>query len=130
MQRVATWPATAEGFALMLLDAFAASRLPGAKALPGCISAEGARVTSRYALEVLAEDEGLIDQSGDARFTMTSRLGNNDLQVSVLETLDQALAAEWRRILDDSGRTHVARVLEANEVASEQSLRRPPWRSA
>jgi hypothetical protein len=87
-------------------------------------------VTSRYALEVLAEDEGLIDQSGDARFTMTSRLGNNDLQVSVLETLDQALAAEWRRILDDSGRTHVARVLEANEVASEQSLRRPPWRSA
>jgi hypothetical protein len=40
-QRVATRPATVEGFALMLADAFAASRLPEAKALPGYISAEG-----------------------------------------------------------------------------------------
>jgi hypothetical protein len=38
-QRVATRPATVEGFALMLADAFAASRLPEAKALPGYISA-------------------------------------------------------------------------------------------
>jgi hypothetical protein len=85
-----------------------------------------------YALEVLTEDEGLVDQPGDASasFTMTSRIANNDLQVSVLETLDEALAAEWRRILDDSGRAYVAIVLEANDVVSEQSLRSPPWRSA
>jgi hypothetical protein len=87
-------------------------------------------MTRRYTLEVLAEDEGLIDQPGDASFTMTSRIGYNDLQISVLETLDKALAAEWRRILDDSGRAYVALVLEANDVVSEQSLRSPPWRSA
>lgn len=37
-QRVATRPATVDGFAVMLADAFAASRLPEAKALPGYIS--------------------------------------------------------------------------------------------
>ena len=87
-------------------------------------------MTRRYTLEVLAEDEGLIDQPGDASFTMTSRIGDNDLEVSVFETLDEALAAEWRRILDDSGRAYVALVLEANDVVSVQSLRSPPWRSA
>jgi hypothetical protein len=87
-------------------------------------------MTRRYTLEVLAEDEGLIDQPGDASFTMTSRTGDNDLEVSVFETLDEALAAEWRRILDDSGRAYVALVLEANDVVSVQSLRSPPWRSA
>jgi hypothetical protein len=87
-------------------------------------------MTRRYALEVLTEDEGLIDQPGDASFTMTSRIGNNDLQVSVLETLDEALAAEWRRILDDNGRAYVFRMLEANDVVSEQSSRSPTWRSA
>jgi len=44
-------------------------------------------MTRRYTLEVLAEDEGLIDQPGDASFTMTSRIGDNDLEVSVFETL-------------------------------------------
>jgi hypothetical protein len=39
--RVATQPATVDGFALMLADAFAASRLPEAKALPAYIPAEG-----------------------------------------------------------------------------------------
>ena len=87
-------------------------------------------MTRRYAVEVLIEDEGLIDQPSDASFTMTSRIGNNDLQVSVLETLDEALAEEWRRILDDNGRAYVARVLEANDVVSEQSVRSPAWRSA
>lgn len=87
-------------------------------------------MTRRYTLEVLTEDEGLIDQPGDASFTMTSRIENNDLQVSVLETLDEALAAEWRRILDDNGRAYVSRVLEANDVVSEQSSRSPTWRSA
>jgi hypothetical protein len=38
-QRVATRPATVDGLALMLADAFAASRLPEAKALLGYISA-------------------------------------------------------------------------------------------
>jgi hypothetical protein len=80
-------------------------------------------------LEVLAEDEGLIDQPGDASFTMTSRIGDNDL-LSVFETLDEALAAEWRRILDDRGRAYVARVLEANDVVSEQSMGSPAWKSA
>jgi hypothetical protein len=51
-------------------------------------------MTRRYTLEVLAEDEGLIDQPGDASFTMTSHIGANDLEVSVFETLDEALAAE------------------------------------
>jgi hypothetical protein len=51
-------------------------------------------MTRRYSLEVLAEDEGLIDQPGVVSFTMTSRIGNNDLQVGGLETLDEALAAE------------------------------------
>jgi hypothetical protein len=41
-QRVATRPSTVDGFALMLAEAFAASRLPEAKALPGYISAGGA----------------------------------------------------------------------------------------
>ena len=50
--------------------------------------------------------------------------------VSVLETLDDALAAEWRRILDDSDRAYVSRVLEANDIVSEQSLRSPTWRLA
>jgi hypothetical protein len=49
--------------------------------------------------------------------------------VSVLETLDEALVAEWRRILDDN-RAYVSRVLEANDIVSEQSLRSPTWRSA
>lgn len=42
-QRVAIRPSTVDGFALMLADAFGASRLPEAKALPGYISAEGSR---------------------------------------------------------------------------------------
>jgi hypothetical protein len=85
-------------------------------------------MTRRYTLEVLAEDEGLIDQPGDASFTMTSHIGANDLEVSVFETLDEALAAEWRRILDDNGRAYVARALEANDVVSEESARSPSWR--
>jgi hypothetical protein len=85
-------------------------------------------MTRRYTLEVLAEDEGLIDQPGDASFTMTSRIGDNDLEVCVFETLDEALAAEWRRILDDNGRAYVFRVLEANDVVSEESARSPTWR--
>jgi len=87
-------------------------------------------MTRRYTLELTGEDEGLIDQPGDASFTMTSRVDDNHLQISVFETLDEALAAEWRRILDDSGRPYVARVLEANDVVSEQSVRSPAWRSA
>jgi hypothetical protein len=88
-------------------------------------------MTKRYTLEVLTEDEGLlVDQPGDASFTMTSRIGENGLQVSVFETLDETLAADWTRVLDDSGRPYVARVLEANDVVSEQSLRSPPWKSA
>jgi hypothetical protein len=75
-------------------------------------------VTRRYALEVLTEDENLIDQPGDASFPMTSRIGDNALQGSVLETLDEALAAEWRRILDHDGRAYVFRMLEANNVVS------------
>lgn len=42
-QRVATRPSNVDGFALMLADAFAVSRLPEAKALPGYICAEGSR---------------------------------------------------------------------------------------
>jgi hypothetical protein len=85
-------------------------------------------MTTRYTLEVTAEDEGLIDRPGDASFTMTSRVGDSDLEFSVFETLDEALAAEWRRVLEDSGRPYVARVLEANDIVSEHSLRSPPWR--
>lgn len=85
-------------------------------------------MTRRYTLEVTGEDEGLLDQPGDASFTMTSRVGDNDLQISVFETLDEALAAEWRRVLDDKGRPYIARVLEANDIVSEQNLRSPPWR--
>jgi hypothetical protein len=59
---------------------------------------------------------------------MTSRIGDNDLEVSVFETLDEALAAEWRRILDDNGRAYVFHVLEANDVVSEESARSPTWR--
>src|ERR1700709_1021714 len=93
------------------------------------ISLRGSRaMTRRYTLEVLAEDEGLIDQPGDASFTMTSRIGDNDLEVSVFETLDEALAAEWGRLLDDNGRAYVFRVLEVNDVVSEESARSPTWR--
>jgi hypothetical protein len=88
-------------------------------------------MTKRYSLEVLTEDEGLlIDLPGEASFTLTSRIGGNGVLVSVLETLDEALAAEWRRILDDSDRAYVSRVLEANDIVSEQSLRSPTWRLA
>ena len=88
-------------------------------------------MTQRYSLEVLTEDEDLlIDLPGEASFTLTSRVGGNDVLVSVLETLDDALAAEWRRILDDSDRAYVSRVLEANDIVSEQSLRSPTWSSA
>jgi len=87
-------------------------------------------MTRRYTLEVLAEDEGLVDKPGDVSFTMTSRLGSNDLEVSVLETLDEALAADWRRILDDNDRAYVSRVLDANNVVQEQSVRSPTWASS
>ncbi len=87
-------------------------------------------MTRRYTLEVLAEDEGLVDKPGDLSFTMTSRLGSNDLEVSVLETLDEALAADWRRILDDNDRAYVSRVLDANNVVQEQSVRSPTWASS
>jgi len=87
-------------------------------------------MTKRYTLQVLAEDEGLIDKPGDASFTMTSRFGNNDVEVSVFETLDETLAGEWKRVLDDNGRSYVARVLETNDVVSEQRVRSPTWGSA
>ncbi len=88
-------------------------------------------MTKRYSLEVQTGDADLlIDLPGEASFTMKSRKGGNDVFVSVLETLDEALVAEWRRILDDSDRAYVFRVLEANDIVSEQSLRSPTWRSA
>lgn len=87
-------------------------------------------MTKRYTLELLAEDERLMDKPGDASFTMTSRIGNNDVEVSVFETLDETLAGDWRRILDDNGRAYVSRVLDANNVVHEQSVRSPTWGSA
>ncbi|QIN62610.1 hypothetical protein SBC1_26260 [Caballeronia sp. SBC1] len=87
-------------------------------------------MTRRYVLEVLPEDEGLIDQLGDASFTMAARTGDDDVEFSVLETLDEALATDWRQILDDSGRPYVSRVLEANDAVSEQRVRNPSWRTA
>jgi hypothetical protein len=88
-------------------------------------------MSKRYILEVLVEDEGLVDQPSDATFTLASRTGENGVQVSVLETLDETLAAQWVRILDDNDRAYAARVLEGNDVISEQqSVRKPSWYSA
>lgn len=85
-------------------------------------------MSRRYVVEILFEDERLVEDPGDASFTLASRTGENDVHVSVLETLDKALAAQWMRILDDNDRPYVARVLEGNDVLSErQSVRPPAW---
>jgi len=84
-------------------------------------------MTRRYRLEVLAEDEGLVDRSSNASFTLASRTSENGVAVSVLETLDEALAAQWTQILDDNDRAYVSRVLEGDDVISDQSVRSPSW---
>ncbi|MFM0002063.1 MULTISPECIES: hypothetical protein [Paraburkholderia] len=87
-------------------------------------------MTRRYTLEVLAEDEGLVDRPSNASFTLASRTSENGVAVSVLETLDEALAAQWTQILDDNDRTYVSRVREGEDVISEQSMRSPRWSSS
>jgi hypothetical protein len=84
-------------------------------------------MTRRYRLEVLAEDEGLVDRSSNASFALASRTSENGVAVSVLETLDEALAAQWTQILDDNDRAYVSRVLEGDDVISDQSVRSPSW---
>jgi hypothetical protein len=84
-------------------------------------------MTRRYTLEVLAEDEGLVDRPSNASFTLASRTSDNGVAVSVLETLDEALAAQWTQILDDNDRAYVSRVLEGDDVISFQSVRSPSW---
>ncbi|WOD17036.1 hypothetical protein [Paraburkholderia kirstenboschensis] len=84
-------------------------------------------MTRRYTLEVLAEDEGLVDRPSNASFTLASRTSENGVAVTVLETLDEALAAQWTQILDDNDRAHVSRVLEGDDVISDQSVRSPSW---
>ena len=48
----------------------------------------------------------------------------------MLETLDEALAAQWTQILDDNDRTYVSRVLEGDDLISDQSVRSPSWSSS
>lgn len=84
-------------------------------------------MTRRYRLEVLAEDEGLVDRPSNASFTLASRTSENGVAVRVLETLDEALAAQWTQILDDNDRAYVSRVLERDDVISDQSVRSPSW---
>jgi hypothetical protein len=84
-------------------------------------------MTRRYTLEVLAEDEGLVDRPSTASFTLASRTDENGVAVSVLETLDETLAAQWTQILDDNDRAYVSRVLEGDDVISFQSVRSPSW---
>jgi hypothetical protein len=84
-------------------------------------------MTRRYTLEVLAEDERLVDRPSNASFTLASRTSENGVTVSVLETLDEALAAQWTRILDGNDRAYVSRVLEGDDVISDQSVRSPSW---
>jgi hypothetical protein len=84
-------------------------------------------MTRRYTLEVLAEDEGLVDRPSTASFTLASRTDENGVAVSVLETLDEALAAQWTQILDDNDRAYVSRMLEGDDVISFQSVRSPSW---
>ncbi len=85
-------------------------------------------MTKRYILEVCFEDEALLDLPGDATYTLASFTGETDMQVSVLETLDENLAAEWTRILDAEDRAYVARVMDGNNVISQQCTRNPSWR--
>lgn len=85
-------------------------------------------MTKRYILEVCFEDEALLDRPGDATYTLASFTGETDMQVSVFETLDENLAAEWTRILDAEDRAYVARVMDGNNVISQQCTRNPGWR--
>ncbi|CAB3808996.1 hypothetical protein [Paraburkholderia fynbosensis] len=86
-------------------------------------------MTKRYILEVCFEDEGLLDLAGDATYTLGSFTGETDMQVSVFETLDENLAAEWTHILDAEDRAYVARVMEGNNLVSQQCTRNPGWRA-
>ncbi|TCF97606.1 hypothetical protein BZM26_30470 [Paraburkholderia strydomiana] len=79
-------------------------------------------------MEVCFEDEALLDLPGDATYTLASFTGETDGQVSVFETLDENLAAEWTRILDAEDRPYVTRVMEGNNVISQQCARNPSWR--
>ncbi|SPB18198.1 hypothetical protein NOV72_05397 [Caballeronia novacaledonica] len=85
-------------------------------------------MTRRYELEVLNEDIELVDQTSSATISMTSKVGENGVRVSVLETTEEGLAAQWAHILDGNDRAYVARVVDGNEVLSERSVREPNWR--
>ncbi len=85
-------------------------------------------MTRIYTLEVHAEDDALIDRPSDVSYTISAFVPNNGAQVSVFETLDEHLAAQWTHILDDEHRAYVARTTDGRDVISQQCVREPPWR--
>ncbi|WP_027800498.1 hypothetical protein [Paraburkholderia dilworthii] len=81
-----------------------------------------------YTVGVRAEDDALVDRPSDVSYTMSAFVSNTWAQVSVFETLDEYLVAQWTRILDDENRAYVARITDGRDVISEQCVREPPWR--
>ncbi|PRX33379.1 hypothetical protein B0G75_103607 [Paraburkholderia sp. BL18I3N2] len=86
-------------------------------------------MTKRYIVEVCFEDEGLLELPVDATYTLRAFTGETDMQVSVFETLDENLAAQWAHILDAEDRAYVARVMDGNKLVSQQCARNPGWRA-
>ncbi|SAK90606.1 hypothetical protein AWB82_06380 [Caballeronia glebae] len=87
-------------------------------------------MTKRFELLISDDDVGLVDQMSDATFSLRSSIGLNGVRISVLETTDEGLAAQWAHILDRRERAYVARVLEGADVVSERCVRNPKWRQA
>lgn len=87
-------------------------------------------MTRRFELSISEEDVKLVDQVSDTTFSLTSRIGLNGARISVLETMEEGLAAQWAHILDGRERAYVARVTEGSDIISERFVRNPKWREA
>ncbi|SAL82543.1 hypothetical protein AWB68_06561 [Caballeronia choica] len=85
-------------------------------------------MTRRFELLISEEDLGLVDRVGDATFSVTSSISLDGARISVLETMEEGLAAQWAHILDGRNKAYVARVLEGTDVVSERCVRNPKWR--
>lgn len=85
-------------------------------------------MTRRYELEVLSEDIGFVDKASSATISMTSKVGENGAQITILETTEEGLAAQWAHILDGHDKAYVARVVDGNDVLSVRCVREPSWR--